>query len=269
MSNDKQSRLQQHYTEEIDRLTSALAQKSVQCEASHTLLGELQESATKLTKDRDDLQKAVEAQTKEISGLTVQLEQAKHDIKELASTSTSPNMRILFLRASLRESRSEVERMKEDAGKLQELVAAQKAEISQLNFTISQRPSVVDSVQEAPQNASDDALGSLGSQVQGIHNLMEQLIRCLDVDNKPAVAALATYSEKQHGPRLRPAVQKGHSLIYDNIISVSKTNDEAAPIVPELDWGDVATIWQNSLAMDTFTEVYVLLITPRKLQTDA
>ncbi|KJA22492.1 hypothetical protein HYPSUDRAFT_649710 [Hypholoma sublateritium FD-334 SS-4] len=164
MSSDKQSRLQRHYTDEIDRLTSALAQKNVQYEASHSLLGELQESANKLSEEKDDLRKVVEAQTEEISELMIKLEQAKHDIKELASTSTSPNMLIFFLRASLREARAEVERVKEDAEKLQELVAAQKTEISQLNVTISQQASVVETVQEGCQTRTDDALGSLGFQ---------------------------------------------------------------------------------------------------------
>lgn len=260
MSSDKQSRLQPHSTDEIDRLTSALAQKNAQYETSHTLLGELQDTTNKLSVERDDLRRVVEAQTKEISELTIQLERAKHDIKELASTSTSPNMRIFFLRASLRESRAEVERMKEDADKLQEIVAAQKAEISQLHITISQQPSVVERVPGGSQKQADDALGSLGFQVQGIHNLMEQLIRCLDVDNKPAAESLAKYSEKQHSRRLRPATQKDHAIIYEETLPVSTIEYEPEPIVPELDWGSVATTWQKSLAKDGFTEVCSLFV---------
>ncbi len=161
----------------------------MQCQASQALLNTFQESAIKLTDERDSLQQVVEAQTREISEVTTHLKQAKHDIEELASTSTSPNMRILFLRASMRESRSEVEQVKKDAEKLREIVAAQKAEIFQLNAIISQQSSAVEYTQ-GPQDLTNDALSGLGSQIQRILDLMEQVVKRLVVDDNPAATAL-------------------------------------------------------------------------------
>lgn len=250
ISVDKQSRLQHHFTDEIDRLTIALAQRDVQYEASQALLLQYRATADKLEEERDNLRQILDPQVKENAEIKTELEQAKHDLQEFTSVNSAPTMRILFLRASLRQSQEEVAQAKLGVATLQKLVAGQKAELAELHAA----KQVVQHVRKDSLVPGDQVLETLGVQVQEMRQLMEQFMTFIEA-NSASFNIMKGQNEKYFGQRdvtlaaPKHALKPGDIITYDDIFPTPNPITEAEP-EPDLDWGNVAASWCKTLTTD-------------------
>lgn len=199
LSASKQHRLQEYYTGEIDRLTSTLAQKDNQCRGLENLLTDSQATADKhldhasdLLNIIDDQRNIIDTQNESLRKMKKELDETKTTMAELTSAATAPTMRILFLRASLRASETEINRANAETEELRLAVTARDAQISELHSQLtcvgrSARRVNLDSdirqdLKPGPMETLLADMRNLKTQIHNVRQIMEHMIGPSEVE---------------------------------------------------------------------------------------
>jgi hypothetical protein len=134
--------LQHQYTQEVgrrttdvhvQRTTELLASVRDQHEAQVAALRECQANLTDFYVETERLRQSADAQVSVIAAayLRIQLE-GKENIADMVSNMNKPDMRLLYVRASLRESEASLAKAQDETKNLRQVIAAHREDVSKL-----------------------------------------------------------------------------------------------------------------------------------------
>jgi len=177
------TRLQHQYTQEVGRLTAdlqrmteLLASLRDQHEAQEVALRECQANLVDSSVETERLRQSVDVQVAIIADLRLQLERKEKDIADLISKTSKPDMRFLYMRASLRESEASLAKAQDETKSLRQVIATHREDLSTLPVQSTAEPMLSSIADDSLLQSLACRHGRLSSEVKEVRQMMEQFI---------------------------------------------------------------------------------------------
>ena len=160
----------------MQRTTKLWASLRDQHEAQKVALCECQANLADSSVETERLRQSVDAQVALIADLRIQLQGKEKDIADLISKTSKPDMRLLYMRASLQKSEASLAKAQEETKNLRQVIATHREELSALPVQSTAEPML--------SSVADDSLfqslarrhGRLSLEVKEVRQTMEQFI---------------------------------------------------------------------------------------------
>ena len=176
-------RLQYEHTQEVGRLTTDLQQTKellaslrTQHGAQETVLRECQTNLSNSYIETEQLRQSVDAQVSVIANLRVQLVEKEKDIADLISKMNKPDMRLIYVRATLRESEASLAKAQDENENLRQVITIQREEISKLPVRSTADPTSSPVADDGILQNLARGQGRLSLEVKEVRQVMEQFI---------------------------------------------------------------------------------------------
>ena len=176
-------RLQHQHTQEVARLTAdlqrtkeLLASLRGQHEAQEAALRECQTNLADSYIETERLRQSADAQVSLIADLGIQLEGKEKDIADLKSKMNKPDMRLLYVRASLRESEASLAKAQNETKNLRQVTTARREDISKSPVQSTAEPTTSSIADDGLLQSLARGHGRLSLEVKEVRQMMEQFI---------------------------------------------------------------------------------------------
>jgi hypothetical protein len=175
--------LQHHYTQKVGLLTAdlqrtkeLLASLRDQHEAQEAALHECQANLADSYIETEQLRQSADAQVSLMADLRIQLEGKEKDIADLISKMNRPDMRLLYVRASLRESEASLAKAQVETKNLRQVIATHREDISNLPIQSTAEPTPSSVADDGSLQSLARGQGRLSLEVKEVRQMMEQFI---------------------------------------------------------------------------------------------
>lgn len=192
--------MQYQYTQEVGRLaadlqrmTELLAALRDHYEAQEVALRECQANLADSYVKTERLRQSVDTQVALIADLRIQLEGKEKDIADLTSKTSKPDMRLLYMRASLRESEAALAMAQEETKILRQVIATHREDLSRLPVQSTAEPMLSSVADNGLFQSLARGQDRLSFEVKEVRQMMEQFIssaqsRRTELNTHPMVA---------------------------------------------------------------------------------
>ena len=172
--------LQHQHTQEVGRLTTDLQQME-RILASLREQHEVQETTLHNSYiETKQLQQFADAQVLLITELRKQLAQKEEDMANLVWKMNNPDMRLLYVRASLRESQASLAKVQDEADSLRLVVATQREEIFKLRARSTTEPTSSSVANDGLLQDLVQGQGRLSSEVMELRQMAEWIVSAVE-----------------------------------------------------------------------------------------
>jgi len=165
-------RLQYEHTQEVGHLATDLRQTKELLASLRAQHGAQETVLHESHIEIEQLRRSVDAQVSDIANLRIQLAEKEKNIADSISKMDKPDMHLLYVRASLRESEASLSKVQDENENLRQVITLQRKEIPNLPARSTAEPT--------PSSVADESLvqnlGRLSSQVKEVQQMMEQFI---------------------------------------------------------------------------------------------